>query len=120
MLHYADIIAALAAAGIDLDDLCFEHGYVGIRIQESDFGLRADDAVDHRSLVWDHGFETEDELPGVCALDARHFGSIASRGGCVPYIGRTVLLLGANRVTYGEDEGELIMEDATVLAVLHL
>ena len=120
MLHYADILAALTAAGIDLDDLCFEHGYVGIRIQESDFGLRAGDTVDHRSLVWDRGCETEDELPGVCALDARHFSGIAQCGGCVPYSGRTVLLLGADRITYGEDEGELIMEDATVLAVLAL
>lgn len=120
MLHYADILAALAAAGIDLDDLCFEHGYVGIRIQESDFGLRAGDAVDHLSHVWDDGDDTGDELTGVSALSAEAFSRFASRGGCVPYIGRTVLLLGASRVTYGEDEGELIMEDATVLAVLAL
>lgn len=34
MMTYAELLAALTAAHIDLDDLLFEHGYVGIRIQE--------------------------------------------------------------------------------------
>lgn len=120
MLTYAELLAALTAAHIDLDDLLFEHGYVGIRIQDDAYGLRAGDAVDHRSLVWDRGYETEDELPGVCALDARELDRLAACGGFLPYPGRTVLVLAASRIAYGEDDAELVMEDATVLAVLAL
>ena len=120
MLHYAEILAALAAANIDLDDLRFEHGFVGIRIQEDTYGLRAGDAVDHLSHIWDDGEDTGEELSGVSALNANDFAYFASFGGCVPYIGRTVLVLGADSASYGEDDGELIMEDATVLAVLQL
>ena len=120
MLNHADILAAIAAANIDLDDLRFEHEYVGIRIQDDSYGLRAGDSVDHISHIWDDGEDTGEELSGVCALGANSFSRFARRGGRVPYIGRTVLVLGADRASYGEDEGELVMEDATVLAVLHL
>lgn len=120
MLRYDEILSAIAAANIDLDDLRFEHGYIGIRIQDDAYGLRAGDAVDHISHIWDDGVDTGEELSGVCALGANAFFRFASFRGRVPYIGRTVLVLGADRVSYGEDEGELVMEDATVLAVLHL
>ena len=120
MLHYADILAALTAAGIDLDDLLFEHGYVGIRIQDDAYGLCAGDAVDHCSLDWDRGYETDEQLPGVCAIDARELDRLAAGSGCLPYLGRTVLVLAASRIQYGEDDAELIMEDATVLSVLSL
>lgn len=120
MLHYADILAALSVANIDLDDLLFEHGYVGVRIQDGAYGLRAGDAVDHCSLVWDHGFETDEQLPGICAIDARELDRLAAGRNSLPYLGRTVLVLAANRIQYGEDDAELIMEDATVLSVLSL
>lgn len=36
------------------------------------------------------------------------------------YFGNTVLVLGSNCYTYGEDAGEVIMQEPTVLAIIEL
>jgi len=104
-----------ALESIDLEEMGMEYAYIGIRVQEEAYGAKVGEAVDHCSKVWIDGDETDEELDGVCAMNASQLGCV----GC-EYFGNVVLVLGADRVDYGEDAGEIIMQDATILAVIEL
>lgn len=95
---------------------CYD--YLGIRSQNHPFELGP---IDHASNVWEDGENTGEELDGICATDwehpaiACHSNEIDCRLGC--YLGEHVAILGSNSADFGEDEGELIMQDAQVLYV---
>lgn len=100
---------------IDLDDLTDAYGYAGIRVQEETYGLSVGDTVTHNSKVWIDGDETDEELDGVCAMNINALDAIHGA-----YFGRCVLILGSNSADYGEDAGEIIMQDAKVLAIINM
>lgn len=80
------------------------YGYIGIRVQEEEFELGE---MTHVSHVWDDGDDTGEELSGVCAT--RIQSSVFPQ-----YFGNHVAIVCGDRAEYGEDDGEIIIEDATV------
>ena len=89
---------------VEENELDSKYGCIGIRVQEEPFKLGE---MTHVSHVWDDGDDTGIELNGVCAttISARHFPE---------YSGHHGALVVGNHCEIGEDEGELVIEDATV------
>ena len=89
---------------VEEKELDSKYGCIGIRVQEELFELGE---MTHVSHVWDDGDDTGIELNGVCAtnISARQFPH---------YSGEHVALVCGNRYEMGEDEGEIVIEDATV------
>lgn len=91
-------------------ELEYEYEYIGIRVQEQEFEIGA---IDHVSRVWIDGDETEEELNGVCATKIDAIANLPYE-----YFGEHVAIICGNSAEYGEDVGEIIIEDATVVAVI--
>lgn len=104
-----------ALKGIDLEELSMEYGYIGIRVQEEEYGAKVGEEVEHCSKVWIDGYETDEEIDGVCAMDVDMLDCVEGE-----YFGDVVLVLGSNKADYGVDAGEIIMQDATILAVIEM
>lgn len=88
----------------------YDYDYIGLRIQESDYGLTIGQEINHRSRIWDDGDMTGDELDGVCAVDVRAAAKRTLSFGY--YSGNVVLVLGSNRRESGEDDGEIILKSS--------
>lgn len=112
MASMKEIVKRINLSEIDEDG---RYAYIGIRVQDDAYGMQAGQKVEHNSLVWIDGEETDEELDGVCAVNADVISQIDAT-----YYGDTVVVLGSQRAEYGEDEGEIIMQDAVVLAVVEL
>lgn len=91
------------------EELFFDYEVVAIRVQEVPFELGA---IDHVSSVWEDGEETDEELDGICAIRAKDVDKSDT------YFGDHVAIIAGNRYTYGEDIGEVIIEDAEVVEIL--
>lgn len=91
------------------DSLFYDYEVVGVRVQEQPFELGE---LRHVSHVWVDGDDTGEELPGVCVVKAEH----SDRGHL--YFGDHVAIIAGNRYSYGEDPGEIIIEDPVVVEVL--
>lgn len=89
-------------------DLAYQFTYIGVRVQSLPFSLGQ---MEHVSHVWEDGDDTGVELDGVCV------SSIYSLG-ANQYYGDHVAIIGGELVEYGEDEGEMILNDAEVVAVI--
>ena len=92
-----------------------EWDYVGVRVQESAYGVQIGDTMTHESNVWLDGEMTDEMLDGVSAVSvklARHMNDFES------YTGDVAIILGSNRASYGEDETEIIMRRPTVLEII--
>jgi hypothetical protein len=86
----------------------YDFGYIGLRIQESTYGQEIGQEIDHHSMNWDDGIMQEDEIDGICAVDASAAaGRVLSFG---YYSGDVVIVLGSNNSQYGEDDGEIILK----------
>jgi len=102
------------------EDLRWSCGYtyLGIRSQDPEFEMG--ETIYHQSMVWLDGEETEDELPGLCALHVRSeedFDRLLEVS--KNYYGFAhIAILGSNSVEYGEDENEIIMDEPEVLAII--
>ena len=99
---------------IDENDWDIEYSKFGIRIQEVPFELGD---MDHNSHVWVDGEETEEELDGVCAIDIdspEAESSLSGKG----YFGNHIALIASDRYEYGQDLGEVILKDATVIYII--
>jgi len=83
--------------------------WVGIRVQEQPFELGG---LNHRSSVWVDGDETGELLDGLCAIDYRHLHNAQS------YYGDHMAIIAGNRATWGDDPGEIIIEDAVVVEII--
>jgi hypothetical protein len=86
----------------------YDYGYIGLRIQESDYGLTIGQEIDHCSRHWDDGVMTDDEIDGICTVDAQAASQRVLSFGA--YSGDTILVLGSNRSYYGDDDGEIILQ----------
>jgi len=86
-----------------------DYSFIGIRVQETPFELGT---INHKSLVWEDGNETDEELEGICVVDIKYFKS------CSSYYGQYVAIICGNNAEIGEDAGELIIQDAVVVEIL--
>lgn len=86
-----------------------EYEYIGIRIQEVPFEMGE---MTHLSHVWDDGEDTGVELNGVSVLSGE-YADLATH-----YFGDYVAIVAGNSAEYGEDVGELVLSDATVIEIL--
>lgn len=89
-------------------DLAWEYEYVGVRVQEQEFEVGE---INHLSHIWDNGDDTGVELDGICACKI-------DRLGVNNYFGDHVAIICGNDAEYGEDDGEIIIRDATVVKVI--
>lgn len=101
----------------------YEFDNIGLRVQESDYGLTVGQEIDHSSRHWDDGEMTDDEIEGICAVSAK----LASRRvlSFGAYSGNVVIVLGSNRAENGDDDGEIILKPAfgsnpVILDIIHL
>lgn len=86
----------------------YDYEYIGLRIQESNYGQEVGDEIEHCSRHWIDGDMTDDEIDGICAVNvAAAAKKVLSFGG---YIGTIVIVIGSNRSEYGEDDGEIILQ----------
>ena len=91
------------------NDLFYDYEKIGIRVQEQDFELGE---MSHVSHVWEDGEDTGEELNGVCAMLWNKVSESHQ------YFGDHVAIIAGNRYSYGEDPGEIIIEDPVVVEVL--
>lgn len=91
------------------DELFYDYEIIGIRVQSVPFELGE---MDHRSHVWVDDNETDEELDGVSVIRADH-AELAKN-----YFGDHVAIIVGNAYTYGEDLGEIVLEDAEVYEIL--
>ena len=96
-----------------------EYAYIGIRTQEMPFELGQ---IRHESLVWVDGDMTEEGTGGisVTSIDEPQVVMHSSEASCFTgeYFGSHQAIIGSNNAAWGEDAGELIMQDSVVLEVL--
>jgi len=85
-----------------------DYAYVAVRVQTGTVSVGDILAPSH---VWVDGDPTDETLPGTCA-----FCSAPTDG--TKYMGDCLIVVGGDIAEYGEDDGEIIIEDAEVLAVL--
>jgi len=96
----------------------YDYDNVGLRVQESDYGMIVGDKVSHFSQVWVDGDMTEELLEGICCIGASEAARRTLSFGA--YSGNVILVLGSNRADSGEDDGELILWDAIILDIIRL
>lgn len=91
------------------NELFYDYEIIGVRVQEEPFELGE---MDHRSHIWVDGDDTGEELNGVCVIkhDALKYAD--------DYFGNHIAIVAGNRYTYGEDPGEVILEDPVVVEIL--
>lgn len=93
------------------------YGYYGIRIDD-DAIYNVGDLV-ATSRVWLDNEPTADCLDGTCCVGIAYVEDIDKAIKTAnTYCGDHVYLIGGDRLEYGEDEGEYIIKDAVVVAVL--
>lgn len=90
----------------DMDYEC-----IAIRVQDVPFELGEMSHVSHR---WDDGDDTGEELDGVSGTKVSSIKANAS----TTYYGKYLAVIAGNRYTYGEDVGEVVIEDAKVIAII--
>jgi len=90
--------------------------FVGIRIQKFDYGLKIGQSLNHCSSVWDDGYELDELLDGVSAIDITRAKSLEKFGG---YNGNVALILGADVANGGNDVAEIIMNNPIILGIIY-
>lgn len=105
-----DLIRDIAEKYLD------EYNVVGIRTQDVPFELGA---IYHNSLVWIDGEMTGEELPGICATEIlRSPDRLLSMHINGTYYGNYVAIICGNSYSWGQDDGEIIIEDPVVVEIL--
>jgi len=85
-----------------------DYDFVGIRVQEQPFELGK---IEHASKVWDDGEETDEELDGICVIDANDYNEPS-------YFGYHIAVICGDEAEHGNDRGELIISDPVVVEIL--
>lgn len=98
----------LAKANEIANKYFYDYEKIAIRVQEEAFSIGS---IDHCSHVWVDGEDTQKELNGICC-------TMLDSIGINEYFGEHAAVIAGNSFSYGEDSGEIIIEDAVVLAVL--
>lgn len=106
-----EIKAVAHEMGLDAWDR--EYEYVGIRVQEQEFELGE---ITHKSHNWGYNdnYETVDfgeELDGICCTRLEE----AEKS---EYFGDHIAVICGNHATFGEDDGEIIIEDPVVVKII--
>lgn len=91
------------------EELFYDYEVIGVRVQEQPFELGE---MSHTSHIWVDGEDTGEELNGVCAVLYDRLN------GAHHYFGDHVAIVAGNSFSYGEDPGEVIIEDAVVVEIL--
>lgn len=108
---------------IDEGDFEFEFEYLGVRTQYEPFTLGP---IDHESHVWIDGEDTGEVLDGISvtsvrspeiAMHANDESSSEARRAKGSYAGFYTAVIGGNKASSGDDPGELVISDPTVLYV---
>lgn len=84
-------------------------GIVALRAQLEPFELGD---LDHNSVVWIDGEETDEELNGACGLGVDDVELINQ------YFNDHIAIIAGDRYEYGNDAGEIIIEDAQVVKII--
>ena len=92
-----------------------QYDYIGIRIQDHTYDVQVGDTLTHLSNVWIDGEMFDNPLDGVCAVSAAQAIRYPLRHGS--YSGNVALVLGSYHASYGEDDGEIIMDRPVVLEI---
>lgn len=92
------------------EDLFFDYEVIGIRFQSEAFELGA---ISHHSHVWVDGEDTCEELDGICVQKIETIGKYNNE-----YFGDHIAIIAGNEYSYGEDAGEVIINDAIVVEIL--
>lgn len=93
-----------------------EYDIVGARTQEQPFQIGD---IDHVSSVWEDEEETEELLGGISVTDIdsdsvkMHTGESINR-----YFGEHMAIICGDRVSYGEDAGEVVIANAVVVEII--
>ncbi len=96
-----------------------EYDYVAIRTQDQEFEIGT---ISHNSKVWIDGEETDLDLDGISATDinsdmiSMHSEEYTTYTGYYP--GEHMAVVAGNVATRGEDDGEIIIEDAVVVEII--
>lgn len=93
------------------DTLSYDYAKIGIRVQDVPFELGP---MSHLSHIWENNNDTGEELDGVCAQDINTIGTCENDY----YFGDYIAIIAGNTYTYGQDAGEIIIEDAEVVEIL--
>jgi hypothetical protein len=94
-----------------MEELSEDYEIVAIRTQEEPFELGA---ITHCSHIWEDGDDTGEELDGICGTTVN--GLALHEEGY--YFGGHQAIIAGNRYSWGEDEDEVIIEDAEVLMII--
>jgi hypothetical protein len=99
-----------------LEELEWEYSYIGVRKQEAPFETGS---IEHCSHVWDDGEDTGEELDGISTIKitASTAEAVLARM-AKEYYGQHIAILAADEATYGEDVGELVLQDAQVVYII--
>lgn len=100
-----------------IKEIAEEHDYdydcIGVRVQDVPFELGE---ISHCSSVWVDGEETDELLDGICVISVSELGRVYKSSSF--YFGDHVAVIGGNINAYGEDDGEVILENAEVIEII--
>lgn len=97
-----------------------DYDYVGIRTQERPYSLGD---INHQSHVWDNGDDTGEQLGGISATNI-HSDAVNMHGDGKEhnrrgyYYGDHIAIICGNAVTWGDDVGEIIIDEAVVVEII--
>ena len=74
--------------------------------------------MSHVSHRWDDNNDTGEELGGVCAIWVEIAQSGYDHKWLYEYYGDHVAIIAGHRYDYGEDPGEIIIEDPVVIEII--
>lgn len=94
-----------------MNEIMWDNGWgiVALRAQAEPFELGE---LAHNSVVWIDGEETEEELNGACGLALDDVELINN------YYNDHIAIIAGDRYEWGQDPGELIIEDAQVVEII--
>jgi hypothetical protein len=94
-----------------------EYGYIGIRCEDGVSYNVGDHA--NESRVWIDGEATEDTVGGTSCIGINRSDDVdAAMDMIANYFGDRLYLVAGDSFEYGEDEGEYIIRDAVVVAIV--
>ncbi len=101
----------------------YSHEYIGLRVQESTYGLNIGDEIMHKSNHWYDGEMLPETINGICAVSANQ--AVKHNLGFGAYEGNVVLVIGSNSAEFGDDDGEIIMRQScgqypVILDIIHV
>jgi len=102
-----------------IDPADYDYDYIGIRIMDrsySGYDLAVGDTLPH-SYRWDDGEQTDEVLNGTCAIKVGARLKSCDHEG---YAGNRVMIIAGNCMEWGEDAGEIIIQDAEIIDIIDI